>query len=276
MKTTIQENELVSIILPTKNRSHLIEKSIASVIRQDYKYKELIIIDDGSNKEHYNRLLELLENYSEIILLRNKKSEGVGYSLNLGITNCKGNIIARIDDDDIWIDPLKLTKQVSKLSSDNIGLLGSAFTKFGQIHINPLEDESIRKQILFRCPFSHTSVIFRKDLWKKCKGYNKNLPYSEDWDLWLRMGRVCKMGNLEESTVLVADTLDSQTRKWATKQHSFNTNLIRNYLSYYPNSYKALIYNLAVSTIFKLIKFDGHLHNIFKRLFKLFFLFSKK
>ena len=91
---------LFSIILPTFNRSGFVKKAIQSVINQDYKNWELIIIDNYSK----DNTEELVKQFSdERIIFKKLKNDGViARSRNFGIKLAKGEYIAFLDSDDWW------------------------------------------------------------------------------------------------------------------------------------------------------------------------------
>ncbi len=108
------ETPLVSIILPTYNGARYIKFAIESVLNQKYWNLELIIINDAST----DATPLIIEKYrkwdSRVVVSRNPVNQKLVASLNHGIQLAQGEYIARIDDDDIWIDPDKLSKQVQK------------------------------------------------------------------------------------------------------------------------------------------------------------------
>jgi glycosyltransferase involved in cell wall biosynthesis len=104
---------LVSIILPTYNRSELIKRSIDSVLTQKYGNFELIVIDDGST----DNTEEILKSFNDerIRILKNKENKGAAAARNMGISISIGTYIAFQDSDDEWL-PQKLNRQVEVLS----------------------------------------------------------------------------------------------------------------------------------------------------------------
>jgi glycosyltransferase involved in cell wall biosynthesis len=88
---------LVTVIIPTFNRAGVIEKSINSVLNQDYKNFELIIIDDGST----DNTEEIVKNFHDVLYVK-KNHEGQSQARNFGLTLAKGEFIASLDSDDEW------------------------------------------------------------------------------------------------------------------------------------------------------------------------------
>src|SRR5688572_27262369 len=111
-KNAIDRNSLISVVIPTFNRAHLISEAIESVLAQSYPNWELIIVDDGSTDETQS----LIRNFSDtrIRYFRIEHSGSFGTVRNFGIQASKGEYIAFLDSDDIW-DPMKLEKQLQTI-----------------------------------------------------------------------------------------------------------------------------------------------------------------
>ncbi len=109
---------LVSCIMPTYNRRKFIPCAIRYFLRQDYKNKELIIIDDGADD-----IKDLVPNIGSVKYYRLNSKITLGEKLNLGCQYAAGNIIAHWDDDD-WYAPTRLTYQVNALLTEAKNLCG--------------------------------------------------------------------------------------------------------------------------------------------------------
>ncbi len=104
----MKENELISVVIPTYNRAHIISKSIESVLNQTYGNIELIIVDDGSTDDTVKTLRNIKDKRLKIVQL--EKNSGMCAARNAGTKVSKGKYIAIHDSDDIW-DLEKLEKQ---------------------------------------------------------------------------------------------------------------------------------------------------------------------
>ena len=241
------EDPLVSIVMTTRNRAEYLKKAAASVFNQTYKNIELVIINNGSTDKTPEVVLEFARKDERVVILTNEIDMGHQKSLNRGISMARGKYIARLDDDDSWPDPRKLEKQVMFLEAHNDYVLigGGAIwmDKNGKElfrYLLPKEDLEIRKQVLFKNRFVHSSVVFRKKDWESAGKYNKEWINS-DWALWLELGKLGKFYNFPEYLV--------HYLKWENNMTNFN---IRNnlkeqvkirekYRKYYPNYHGAII-----------------------------------
>jgi glycosyltransferase involved in cell wall biosynthesis len=110
---------LVSVIMPAYNTARYIREAIDSVLDQDYPSKELIVIDDGST----DGTLEVLRSYGDRITLIEQRNQGSAVARNAGLAAARGECIAFLDSDDIWL-PGKLRLQVDHLPTGRCGSPG--------------------------------------------------------------------------------------------------------------------------------------------------------
>ena len=195
----------VSIILPTYNGSRFIQRSIESILLQSFADFELLVIDDGSTDSTAEIIQEATRSDSRIVYLKNEKNLGIQKTLNKGLRAAKNEYIARIDDDDLWVDEDKLKKQVEFLDTHpDYVLVGTGVIIQNEegaelfSFLNPQTDEEIRKKILGKNCFTHSSVMFRKSAAIKFGGYDESQEtrHIEDYDLWLKLGTIGKIANL--------------------------------------------------------------------------------
>jgi glycosyltransferase involved in cell wall biosynthesis len=102
-------NKLISTVITTKNRAHLLPRAIESVIAQDYRDIEVIVVDDGSDTP-----VKLTLTDPRVRLIRNEKSVGLSAARNIGFGASRGEYLCMLDDDDYYL-PGKLTLQASYL-----------------------------------------------------------------------------------------------------------------------------------------------------------------
>jgi len=103
----MKNNPLISVIIPTYNRAWTLAVSIDSVLVQDYKNIELIVIDDGSTDNTPN----LLDTYSGRLKQIRQANAGVSAARNRGIAEATGDFLAFLDSDDTWL-PRKIGRQI--------------------------------------------------------------------------------------------------------------------------------------------------------------------
>ncbi|MBQ8250583.1 MAG: glycosyltransferase family 2 protein, partial [Alphaproteobacteria bacterium] len=197
---------LVTVIMPTYNRSHEVEKAIQSILSQTYKNFEFIIINDGSQDNTLFILKKWQKKDKRIILLNNEKNMGISSSLNKALKIAKGKYISRMDDDDISL-PTRLEKQVRYLENNpSITVLGTAIKVPNTNKINRLSSSPEESAILshFQVPVYHPTTLIRHDFLKKHNlNYQKKYDAAEDTLFWydiIKKGG--KITNLSEPLVI--------------------------------------------------------------------------
>ena len=110
---------LVSIITPCYNSSDYISDAIDSVINQEYKKWEMIIVDDFSSDDSVKIVKKYIEKDSRISIIQLDFNKGPGYARNQAIKKAKGQYYAFLDSDDLWHSQ-KLQRQIQFMNQKNI------------------------------------------------------------------------------------------------------------------------------------------------------------
>jgi glycosyltransferase involved in cell wall biosynthesis len=227
--------------MATYNQAQFIKRAIESIVSQSYKNIEIIVIDDGSTDNTKEILCSYIKNKK--IRYIYQKNLGPAAARNTGIRNSQGKYIAILDSDDYWIHSQKIEKQVEFLENnpDCVVAGGGLITKDEKSkeirkYLYPETDEQIRKAILIRNPIAHSTVMFKKRDWESVGGYGKvNLWFSEDWNLWLKLGRLGKFYNFQEYFSYGIKHTGSISRKNIRKSLLSDIELRRKYRKYFPN-----------------------------------------
>lgn len=179
---------LVSVIIPTFNRCHVIPRAINSVLNQKYKNIELIVIDDGSSDQTEKLMRE------EFFANKYIKTDnnGVSAARNLGVNHANGKYIAFLDSDDEWM-PKKVEKQVDFLESgEHRWVHGEERwirngVRVNQKKIHKKSGGDIFNRSLHLCLISPSTVMMEKNLFIESGGFDERFIVCEDFDLWLRL-----------------------------------------------------------------------------------------
>ena len=111
---------MISVIIPVKNREKLIIDSMMSVLDQDYRDIELIVVEDGSTDNTYEAVLSVKDN--RVRCLKLEESVGQCEARNRGAEIARGEYIAYNDSDDIW-HPNKFSRQLAYLTENNADIV---------------------------------------------------------------------------------------------------------------------------------------------------------
>jgi len=213
----------ISILLPVRNEECYLPAALDSIFRQTYSQWELIAVDDFS----YDRTPEILagaaSNDRRVRVVR-PSSPGLVNALNAGLAHCRGELVARMDGDDICHSS-RLELQASALDADpGIGMVACVFRHFPRNRIRRgmlayeswqnsllIHDEIIR-DLFVESPFVHSSVMFRKKLVEDVGGY-RDMGWAEDYDLWLRLaGLGIRFAKLAETMLFWRERPERATR----------------------------------------------------------------
>ncbi|MCJ8161548.1 glycosyltransferase family 2 protein [Acinetobacter zhairhuonensis] len=128
----MQNRYLVSVIMPSFNSSLFIEKTINSVLSQNYSDWELIIIDDCSSDNSLSVIEKYIHQDNRIKLICLEKNSGAAVARNTGIQQAQGRFIAFLDSDDTW-HPDKLNKQVTFMIENGYALTYTKYHKVNEV-----------------------------------------------------------------------------------------------------------------------------------------------
>lgn len=234
---SINDEPLVSVIMPTYNHARYIGEAIDSVLNQSYKNFELIIIDNYST----DNTKEIVTSYNENRIKYSKfRNHGIiAASRNHGIKNSSGKYIAFLDSDDIWL-PQKLELQIDLMESNKD--IGLSYVLYSYL----LEDASVKDIIpkpgnrfrgnvftsLFRTPvIANSGAMVRTQIFNELGLLDENpkLVTIEDYEMWLRISRSWAVDYVDhEAQLLYRIRTDNSSRmlklftKW--KRVMFLTN----------------------------------------------------
>ena len=179
----------ISVIIPTFNRKHTLQRAIDSVLAQTFKPYEIIIVDDGSKdgtKEW------LLQNYPSVQYIH-QPNNGVSSARNKGIQISQGSWIALLDSDDEWMpEKLEYQSRFLEMNRDSSFCHTNEIWIRNGVRVNQMKKHKkyggdIFKYCLDICRISPSSSIIKKDVFEEVGAFDESLTVCEDYDLWLRV-----------------------------------------------------------------------------------------
>lgn len=188
---------LVSVNLVTHNRCSLIDRCVKSILMQSYSHYEVVIVDDGSTDSTWDVLQEIAFSDNRIRIVKLNTTMGSAYARNCAFINSNGAYIAFMDDDDVWIDKNKLSKQVNRYESLNrvVGSSCQFLIASGTVSVDG-SNRIVRQGVLpigyerlllmgngfVFCP----TVLTSRELMKVSGGFDENLMRGDDADFYRR------------------------------------------------------------------------------------------
>lgn len=189
----------------TFNRPNFIGVAIESIIAQRIPDWELHVVHDGPNEEIPAIMQEWVKRDSRIQYHRRLQPGNIAEATNFGLARARGEYIAVLDDDDYWSTPEKLTKQIAFLDTNTDhaccggGVIVIDPTGREQMrYLKPEHDAAIKHRVLMVNPIAHSTTLYRRDAAVAVGGYDEGLAGFQDWDLWLKMGKIGKLYNFPE------------------------------------------------------------------------------
>lgn len=253
------------------DNAKFLDESIDSMMQQTVKPYEFVIVLDGPITNELNQVItEYTKKYPKMFkIVKLDKNVGLGKALCEGIKHCKYELIARMDADD-YSFPERISKELDYLRKyPEIDLIGTQAIEFTNDVKNPLQynnfpisHDEIVKYAHSRNPYSHPSVIFKKQAVINAGSY-QDAYLCEDYDLWIRMiQNGSKCANLDEYLFAVRVSEDFFRRRggfkyvksinnlmkknmkngFFTKKDYVKNMVIRSCVYLMPNSLRSLIY----------------------------------
>jgi glycosyltransferase involved in cell wall biosynthesis len=195
----------VSVVLAVWNGAPWVAEAVSSLLAQTDENFELIVVDDGSTDATPALLAGIAD---PRLRLQRQPHRGLTRALNRGLSAARGDLVARLDADDVAL-PERLGRQRAFLAArPDVGLLGTAAREVDdagalvRIVRPPTDDAAIRRALIRANPFVHSSVMARRELLARAGGYDETLAVAQDYDLWMRLARLTRLANLAEVLVI--------------------------------------------------------------------------
>ncbi len=204
---------LISIVMVNYNKEMYIEEAIKSVLEQTYTNWELIIVDDGSTDDSVNIIRKYQGMDDRIKAIFRKENSQICVVTNIGFGQVKGEFVARIDSDDVWL-PQKLEKQLAYLEVHPEG--GLCFTKLDIIDENSKnindelpdlykaynsrrnQEEWIRHFFFCGNTLIQSSLLMKREVLDSIGNFNVAYMQGHDFDFFTRAIRKYQFIFLEE------------------------------------------------------------------------------
>ncbi|HTH52012.1 MAG TPA: glycosyltransferase family A protein, partial [Pyrinomonadaceae bacterium] len=185
----------VSVVIPAYNSADTIEETLTSALTQKFREHEIVVVNDGSPDTDWleRRIRPFLENITYI----RQRNAGAGVARNLGIRHARGNIIAFLDADDIWL-PEYLASQFVFMQRHDYDMvycdaqivgLNSAYRRTFMQDAPSVGEANFNSILDLRCNVITSGTLARKKLIVAAGMFETERVRAHDFHLWLRMAK---------------------------------------------------------------------------------------
>lgn len=211
----------VLMSLYKKENPEYLRIAIDSMLNQTVAPDEIVLVEDGPLTDE---LYAVLDDYPMLHRIKNEKNLGLGLALNVGLKECRNELVARMDTDDCSKSE-RCEKQLNFFYNyPNVSIVGAQIEEFIESinnivgrRIVPLDDCNLKKYLKKRCPFNHMTVMFVKSDILEVGNY-QDWFWNEDYYLWIRLALADKkFANLSDSLVSVRVGEEMYQRRGGTK-----------------------------------------------------------
>ncbi len=188
----------VSVVIPTYNYARYVPEAVDSVLAQSFEELEVIVVDDGST----DQTAEILRAFGGQLRDIRQEHRGLSAARNTGIRAARGQYVAFLDSDDLWL-PEKVSLQVARLDAEpEVGLVYGETLFFDDStpatltlhsHFAPHPSGRILSWLVRENVIPSPTPMVRRELFERVGLFDETLSACEDWDMWIRIARVCEI-----------------------------------------------------------------------------------
>lgn len=211
---------LISCVIPTHNRASKLINAVESALSQSYRNIEVLVVDDQSRDNTHEVVAAVCQKDNRVKYLLNP-NKGANNARNFGITNARGEYIAFLDDDDIWVDT-KLEKQLNAFKSlgNEYGVVYCTFARKsskGKIvrrhpsRFSGIRNGDILNRLLKRNFITTSSIFVKAEVFKKSGMFSPFYKSFQDWELLTRIAINYHFYHINEVLVYLYESNDSIT-----------------------------------------------------------------
>lgn len=218
----------ISVAMSVYNGERFLGEAIESILAQSFADFEFLIVDDGSNDGSAEIMSDYAARDSRIRPIF-RENRGLVASLNQMLSLARAPLVARMDADDVS-EPGRFAAQTAFLDANpDYGVAGSWCTEFDEygeaiastgsdqpvMHQDMLEAIELGEQLI-----CHSTAMFRRDIVRSVGGYHGAFRHCEDYDLWLRLASVTRLGNVPERLIKYRRHSGQVTVQHTTQVHT--------------------------------------------------------
>jgi Glycosyl transferase family 2 len=191
----IPAQPLISVVMPVRNAAPFVADAVSSIQAQSYPRWELVVVDNESDDDSAE-IVDALAARDARIRLITGVPRGIAGALNAGVDVARGQLIARMDADDVAV-PGRFAVQLEWMRRTGVEVCGGWIQQFGDhegLRWFPETHEAIARELLFRCAVMHPTVLTHAEILKRHR-YDERAGF-KDYELWTRLIHLYRMGNV--------------------------------------------------------------------------------
>lgn len=200
----LEDPPLISVLLPVFNGGQYLDEAVRSILGQTFSRFEILAADDGSTDDSLRRLRRYAARDPRLRVIA-RENRGLIYTLNELLSKARGDLIARMDADDVSL-PQRFELQVAFLERNpRVVCVGGAWQIIDDAGrylttLSPAQSDADIQRLCLRghTSINHPTAMMRRAAANQVGGYTIGCDLVEDLDLWLRLGEVGELANLPD------------------------------------------------------------------------------
>jgi glycosyltransferase involved in cell wall biosynthesis len=238
-------DSLVSVIIPTYNRSNIIISTLKTILEQTYNKIEIIIVDDGSDDDTEFQINNFKD--SRVKYINPGRIRDIARIRNIGIENSKGDFIAFCDDDDLWVEnklemQMKYTTKYNFICSiaDYIDVNNNLICKARIDSFNNEVDIIDTRKLLLGNEIFTSSVLIKRSILSSGFIEKNSITAAEDYELWLRISLENMICRINKPLILFRQHTNTSSFDYGIKYISILFEEVKILSDYLKNSDKEI------------------------------------
>jgi glycosyltransferase involved in cell wall biosynthesis len=212
--TKKNDTHLVSVVIPTYNRSNLLVECIKNCLRQTYRNLEIIVVDDGST-DNTNEVVKAIQKKDARVIYHHKDNEGLPYALNFGFKIAKGDYLTWTSDDNLYRKDA-IETMLNFIIERNVSFIYCDYYRYRKMpntarRLVALPDFNQEMTYNYFGP----CFLYTKEVAEVIGDYDPITKYAEDFDYWIRISKNFRVSHLKEPLYFYLEHGDSLSERKA-------------------------------------------------------------
>lgn len=194
---------LITVVMPNFNGHRFVEQAIDSVLNQTYTNFELIAVDDCSTDDSLQLIRKKAERDNRILVIAMEQNAGVANARNAGIKEAKGEYIALLDNDDLWVeDKLERQLALAEKGADIVYCSYDFIDEKNNLVKKPfvVPEQTDFNKMLVSSVISCSTCFIKTDLMQT--HLFRSDFYHEDYVLWMELLRICPVAYGDQKVLM--------------------------------------------------------------------------